>query len=145
MRKFVFFLITCLFLNIGLMAQEKDEDYIRWSAEYERAKARANTWNKLEMVGGISAIISTALYFFDQKEKENINMHGFIEIEKTRKTGYLIGAAAGLAIGITSFILAVPARGRVRALEIEGKERGLLTASIYPLKGGIALSLKFSF
>ena len=145
MRKFVIFLITCLFLNISFMAQEKDEDYIRWSGEYERAKARANTWTKLEMAGGISAIIFTALYLVDKQEKEYVSMHGFIDTEKTKKSGYLIGAAAGLAIGITSFILAKPARRRVSALEIEGKERGYLTASLYPLKGGIALSLKFSF
>lgn len=123
-KKYIFFLIVCLLLNLSLMAQEKDEDYLRWVKEYERTKARVRTWDTIQAAGGGMLILGTALYILDKEEVEKYGPYGLITTEEKHKTHHAIMGLAGAGIGLIGFILAEPARGDLRALEIEGEKKG---------------------
>jgi len=147
MRKALALVLVICVLSPFSFGQEKEEeeDYLRWAREYEKAKSRLLTWSTIEIGGAAGFIGATALYFMTQKEEVHYYGRGIGYTEKIKHEGYLIGALIGAGIGLIGFILAEPARGRVRALEIEGRKKGYMTVALVPIKKGFALSLSIAF
>ena len=144
-NKKILILLIISQLTVFCFAQEENEDYIRWMKEYEKAKAKLDTYEAVRAAGVASCLVSFALYMTNKEEVTERDFYGFAVTEKKPKTIYLISGAIGAGISLVGFALAGPAKGEVKALEMEGIKKGYITASIYPIEKGIAFSLKYSF
>jgi hypothetical protein len=143
-RSFLFSL--CLFvLCLPVLSQQQNEDYIRWMKEYEKAKARLETWQTIRAMGIGSAVLSFVLYATKKKEVSEYGAYGFLITKKEPNSLYLISGLVGTGISLIGFALAGPASGEVRALEKEGLKKGYITAALVPLRKGIAFSVNISF
>ena len=121
-------------LVVSLFGQEKDNDYYDWLISYEKAKANVSMWEYITGTGVGLSVLSLVLYFADTEEK------GYIITYKERKNSYLITSLVGAGVAFISSSALISAKGKLLAIEKEGKLKGYLKAQVFPLAVSIQLS-----
>ena len=124
--------------------QEKTDDYYRWIRDHEKAKADLSSAQIVCGVGWGVTFLSAVLYFTDKREEEVGYFFGPI-YEEEYKVEYLFAMLGGGLITSVGQILSGNAKGNIRVLEEEGRDKGYLTAGIMPAAGGFVFSIAYRF
>ncbi|MCD6193335.1 MAG: hypothetical protein J7L26_07675 [Candidatus Aminicenantes bacterium] len=135
MNKFIaLFMLFLLVASLFGQEKGKENDYYDWLNRYEKAKANVSMWEYITGTGIGVSILSIVLYFTDTEEK------GYIITYKERKNSYLITSLVGAGISFLASSALISAKGKLLAIEKEGRLKGYIKAQVFPLAISIQLS-----
>jgi hypothetical protein len=119
----------------------KSEAYIQWQNKLTHEKSTATTGLVTGLTGAATGLACGILAFTDKKQAKDSEGHWWQEL----KTGYLIGAGAGLMVFAFGMARNSNARNNIMQLENEGRIEGYITAGILPKYRAIGIQIELSF
>jgi len=129
-----------------LPVKKVDDGYSQWKKDLARAKGRKSTGSILSILGGVIFVPCFVLTFAHQETIYEYGYWGLVQYEKKKaRWPYIVGDALGLTSLIVGLTIYLPARGSVKKLEEEGREKGYFKVGFLPEYKGVGIKFIFSF